>query len=194
VVESGRWGAQQGTKVHRFEAEIAAYQEAAQGIAVTNGTVALKLALTAAGVGVGDDVIIPGYTFVDTATAALEVGAVPVFADIDPQTYTLDLASAAACLTPRTRAIMLVHLGGRPADMDTLMALAQCHDLVVIEDAAQVWGAAWQGRRAGTLGHAAGFSFQSSKNMTAGEGGMILTKDTAIGAMAPITEQLWPSA
>src|SRR5262245_31671748 len=184
VVESGRWGAVQGTQVRDFEAEFAAYHEAACGIAVINGTVALKLALTAAGVGVGDEVIMPGYTFVATATAALEIGAVPVFADIDPQTYTLDPASAAACITPRTRAILPVHLGGRPADMDAIMALAQLHNLVVIEDAAQAWGAAWQGRMAGTLGHVAGFSFQSSKNITAGEGGMILTNDTALGAMA----------
>lgn len=184
VVESGRWGAQQGTEVRAFEQEFAAYQEAAYGIAVTNGTVALKLALTAAGVGVGDEVIMPGYTFVATATAALEVGAVPVFADIDPGTYTLDPASVEACITPRTRAIVPVHLGGRPADMDALMALAQGHNLVVIEDAAQAWGASWQGRPAGTLGHVAGFSFQSSKNITAGEGGMILTNDPAIGALA----------
>jgi dTDP-4-amino-4,6-dideoxygalactose transaminase len=184
VVESGRWGAQQGTEVHRFEAEFAAYQEAAYGIAVTNGTVALKLALTAAGVGVGDEVIMPGYTFVATATAALEIGAIPVFADIDSGTYTLDPASVEVCITPRTRAIVPVHLGGRPADMDALMTLAQRHGLVVIEDAAQAWGASWQGRKAGTLGHAAGFSFQSSKNITAGEGGIILTNDAAIGALA----------
>ena len=184
VVESGRWGAQQGDEVRHFEAEFAAYQEAAHGIAVTNGTVALKLALTAAGVGLGDEVIMPGYTFVATATAALEIGAVPVFADIDPHTYTLDPASAEACITSRTRALLPVHLGGRPADMEAIMALAQRHNLVVIEDAAQAWGASWQGRMAGTLGHVAGFSFQSSKNITAGEGGMILSNDAAIGAMA----------
>src|SRR5215467_13338104 len=184
VVESGHWGAQQGGEVRHFEAEFAAYQEAAQGIAVTNGTVALKLALTAAGVGLGDEVIMPGYTFVATATAALEIGAVPVFADIDPQTYTLDPASAEACITSRTRALLPVHLGGRPADMDAIMALAQRHDLKVIEDAAQAWGASWQGRKAGTLGHVGGFSFQSSKNITAGEGGIILTNDPAIGALA----------
>lgn len=184
VVESGRWGAQQGSEVRQFEAEFASYQQAAYGIAVTNGTVALKLALTAAGVGVGDEVIMPGYTFVATATAALEIGAVPVFADIDPGTYTLDPASAAACITSRTRAIMPVHLGGRPADMDAIMALAQRHDLVVIEDAAQAWGASWQGRGAGTLGHIAGFSFQSSKNITAGEGGMILSNEATLGDMA----------
>ena len=117
VVESGRWGAQQGGEVRHFEAEFAAYQEAVHGIAVTNGTVALKLALTAAGVGLGDEVIMPGYTFVATATAALEIGAVPVFADIDPHTYNLDPASAEACITSRTRALLPVHLGGRPADM-----------------------------------------------------------------------------
>jgi dTDP-4-amino-4,6-dideoxygalactose transaminase len=184
VVESGRWGAQQGGEVHRFEDEFAAYQDAAHGIAVTNGTVALKLALTAAGVGVGDEVIMPGYTFVATATAALEIGAVPVFADIDPHTYTLDPASAETCMTPRTRALLPVHLGGRPADMEAIMALARRHNLVVIEDAAQAWGASWQGRMVGTLGQVAGFSFQSSKNITAGEGGMILSNDAALGAMA----------
>jgi dTDP-4-amino-4,6-dideoxygalactose transaminase len=184
VVESGCWGAQQGTEVRRFEAEFAAYQEATYGVAVTNGTVALKLALTAAGVGVGDEVIMPGYTFVATATAALEIGAVPVFADIDPGTYTLAPESVAACITPRTRAIVPVHLGGRPADMDAIMALAQRYDLRVVEDAAQAWGASWQGRKAGTLGHVGGFSFQSSKNITAGEGGIILTNDTAIGTLA----------
>jgi dTDP-4-amino-4,6-dideoxygalactose transaminase len=184
VVESGRWGATQGTEVHSFETEFAAYHEAAYGIAVVNGTVALKLALTAAGVGVGDEVIVPGYTFVATATAALEIGAVPVFADIDAQTYTLDPSSAAACVTPRTRAIIPVHLGGRPADMEALLALAQRHDLAVIEDAAQAWGASWQERKVGTLGHIGCFSFQSSKNITAGEGGIMLTNDPAIAAMA----------
>jgi len=184
VVESGCWGTQQGNEVRHFEAEFAAYQCAAYGIAVTNGTVALKLALTAAGVGLGDEVIMPGYTFVATATTALEIGAVPVFADIDPQTYTLDPASAEACITSRTRALLPVHIGGRPADMEAIMALAQRHNLVVIEDAAQAWGASWQGCMAGTLGHVGCFSFQSSKNITAGEGGMILSNDAAIGAMA----------
>jgi dTDP-4-amino-4,6-dideoxygalactose transaminase len=184
VVESGRWGSQQGTEVRQFEAEFAAYHDATHAIAVTNGTVALKLALTAAGVGVGDEVIMPGYTFVATATAALEIGAVPVFAEIDPETYTLDPASAAACITPRSRAILPVHLGGRVADMDAILALAGQHHLVVIEDAAQAWGASWKGKKAGTLGQMSGFSFQSSKNITAGEGGMLLSNDPEIGPLA----------
>jgi dTDP-4-amino-4,6-dideoxygalactose transaminase len=184
VVESGHWGAEQGTEVRKFEAEFAAYHEAAHGIAVVNGTVALKLALTAAGVGVGDEVIVPGYTFIATATAALEIGAVPVFADIDPDTYTLDPVSAAACVTPRTRAILPVHLGGRPADMEALLALAQRHDLVLVEDAAQAWGASWQGRKVGALGHIGCFSFQSSKNITAGEGGIMLANAPVIADMA----------
>jgi dTDP-4-amino-4,6-dideoxygalactose transaminase len=184
VIASGRWGATQGTEVSRFEEEFAAYQEAAYGIAVVNGTVALKLSLTAAGVGVGDEVIIPGYTFVATATAALEIGAVPVFADIDAQTYTIDPVHAATCITPRTRAIIPVHLGGRPADMDAILALAQQHDLVVVEDAAQAWGATWQGKKVGALGQIGGVSFQSSKNITAGEGGMMLSNDPSIGALA----------
>lgn len=184
VLQSGRWGAQQGGEVEHFEEEFAAYQGAAQAVAVTNGTIALKLALTAAGVGVGDEVIMPGYTFVATATAALEIGAVPVFADIDPHTYTLDPLSVEACMTPRTRAMVPVHLGGRPADMDALMALAARYDVRVIEDAAQAWGASWQGNKTGTLGHVAGFSFQSSKNMTAGEGGMIVSNHPDIAALA----------
>ena len=184
VVTSGQWDSIQGTEVQQFEKEFAAYQDAAHGIAVVNGTVALKLALTAAGVGVGDEVIVPGYTFVATATAALEIGAVPIFADIDPHTYTLDAEHAAACITPRTRAIVPVHLGGRPADMDAIANLAAQHDLVIIEDAAQAWGAAWNGTRVGALGDIGGVSFQASKNITAGEGGMMLCNDPAIGALA----------
>ncbi len=184
VVTSGRWISTQGTEVKQFESEYVAYHDAAYGVAVVNGTVALKLALTAAGVGVGDEILMPGYTFVATATAALEIGAVPVFVDIDPETYTMDPAHAAEMITPRTRAIVPVHLGGRPADMDAILALAQRHDLAVVEDAAQAWGSSWNGDKVGALGDIGGISFQASKNITAGEGGMMLTNDPAIGEMA----------
>jgi dTDP-4-amino-4,6-dideoxygalactose transaminase len=184
VIESGRWGALDGTEVRDFETEFAAYQDAAHGIAVVNGTVALKLGLMACGIGLGDEVIVPAYTFVATATAALEIGAVPVFADIDPHTYTLDPAHVAACITPRTRAIVPVHLGGRPADMDALQALAQRHHLAIVEDAAQSWGSAWKHTKVGALGQIGGFSFQASKNITAGEGGILLSNDAEISAVA----------
>ena len=183
VLQSGRWDALKGEEVSHFEAEFAAYQGAAHGVAVTNGTVALKLALIAAGVGPGDEVIVPGYTFIATATAALELGAIPIFADVDPQTYTLDPDSVAANITPRTRAIVPVHLGGCPADMDGLLALARRHGLAVVEDAAQAWGASWKGCRVGTLGQCGIVSFHASKNLTAGEGGMVLCNDPDIAAL-----------
>jgi dTDP-4-amino-4,6-dideoxygalactose transaminase len=184
VITSGRWTSAQGEEVKNFETEFAAYHDAAYGIAVVNGTVALKLALTAAGVGVGDEVLMPGYTFVATATAALEIGAVPVFVDIDPETYTIDPTHAEALVTSRTRAIVPVHLGGRPADMDAILDIGKQHDLAVIEDAAQAWGSTWNGSKVGALGDIGGVSFQASKNITAGEGGMMLTNDPTIGEMA----------
>ena len=183
VLQSGHWDALKGEEVSHFEAEFAAYQGAAHGVAVTNGTVALKLALIAAGVGPGDEVIVPGYTFIATATAALELGAIPVFADVEPHSYTLDPDSVAACLTSRTRAIMPVHLGGCPADMDGLLALSRRHGLAMVEDAAQAWGAAWNGAQVGTLGQCGIVSFHASKNLTAGEGGMVLCDDPDIASM-----------
>ena len=183
VLQSGHWDALKGEEVSHFEAEFAAYQGATHGVAVTNGTVALKLALIAAGVGPGDEVIVPGYTFIATATAALELGAIPVFADVDPHSYTMDPDSVEACLTSRTRAIMPVHLGGCPADMDGLLALSRRHGLAVVEDAAQAWGAAWNGAQVGTLGQCGIVSFHASKNLTAGEGGMVLCDDPDIASM-----------
>ena len=183
VLQSGHWDALKGVEVSHFEAEFAAYQGAAHGVAVTNGTVALKLALIAAGVGPGDEVIVPGYTFIATATSALELGAIPVFADVDSRTYTLDPDSVAACLTSRTRAIMPVHLGGCPADMDGLLALSRRHGLAVVEDAAQAWGAAWNGTPVGTLGQCGIVSFHASKNLTAGEGGMVLCDDPDVESL-----------
>ena len=150
------------------------------GIAVVNGTVALRIALLAAGIRAEDEVIVPPYTFVATATAVLEANAIPVFADIDLHTFNLDPAAVEAAITPRTRAIIPVHFAGQPADMDAIMALAADRGILVLEDAAHAHGATYRGRPAGSLGHIASFSFQSSKNLTAGEGGIITTNDDAL--------------
>jgi dTDP-4-amino-4,6-dideoxygalactose transaminase len=150
---------------------------AAHGVAVMNGTVALEIALKAGRIGEGDEVIVPSYTFAATATAVLNVNAIPVFVDIDPETYCIDLQGVRGALSPRTKAIIPVHFAGHPADMDTLMSVASERSLFLIEDAAQAHCAEWRGTPVGGLGHIGTFSFQSSKNMTSGEGGMILTQD-----------------
>ncbi len=174
VLHSGKWGIG-GDKVPEFEEAFARFQDARYGICVTNGTAALEIALRAAGVGPGDEVVIPPYTFVATATACLSLGALPVFADIDPETYNLSPEAAEAQITERTKAIIAVHIAGCPADMDALPELARRYGLTLIEDAAQAHAAAWRGRRVGAIGDMGTFSFQSSKNLNAGEGGIILT-------------------
>ena len=182
VVRSGVWGSLDGTRVREFERAFADLHGAAEGIAVNSGTTALTVALTAVGVGPGDEVIVPSYTFVATATAVLLAGAAPVFADIEPDTYNLDPEAAERAITERTKAIVPVHFGGAIADMDRFRALARRHrHLSIIEDAAHAHGARYAGACPGTLGAAAAcFSFQSSKNLSAGEGGIILTDDEAI--------------
>ncbi len=177
TLRSGRWGRLHGAEVTEFEARFARLHGCAHGIAVVNGTVALRIALLAAGLRAGDEVIVPPYTFVATASAVVEANGVPVFADVHPQTFNLDPAAVEAAVTPRTRAVIPVHFAGQPADMDAIMALARTHGLTVVEDAAHAHGAEYRGRPAGSLGHLATFSFQSSKNMTAGEGGLITTND-----------------
>lgn len=173
-VRSGLWGLG-GPSIGEFERRFAEYQQAEYGICVANGTVSLIVALRAAGVRPGDEVIVPPYTFMATAGSVVEVGAIPVFVDIDPSTYCLDPEMVLAAITPRTRAMIPVHLGGHPADMDRLMEIAEKHGLVVIEDAAHAHGAEWKGRRVGAIGHMGSFSFQSSKNLCCGEGGLIAT-------------------
>jgi dTDP-4-amino-4,6-dideoxygalactose transaminase len=183
VLESGTWGiAGDGdqNRIAEFERAFAEAHDAAHGQAVFNGSAALEVALRALDIDYGDEVIVPAYTFLATATACLMVGAVPVFADIDPETYNLDPASVAAVVTDRTRAIIPVHIGGCPADLDALGEIARRHDLRVIEDACQAHGAAWRGRRVGAIGDLGCFSFQSSKNINAGEGGLIVTDDAAL--------------
>jgi dTDP-4-amino-4,6-dideoxygalactose transaminase len=170
-----------GANVQALESEFAAYQEVDQAVGVSDGTTALQLALLACGVVPGDEVITASHTFIATAEAIALVGASPVFVDIDPLTYTLDPAQIEARITPRTRAIIPVHLYGQPADMDPIMDVAGAHDLKVIEDACQAHGARYKGHRTGGLGHLAAYSFYFSKNLGAyGEAGMVTTNDGAL--------------
>lgn len=177
VLRSGHWGSTSGTTVRTFEQEFAAHQQTEYGFALSNGTLALAAALRAGGVGIGDEVIVPPYTFIATAAAALFVGAVPVFADVDPTTHLLDPEAAKAAITERTKAIIPVHLAGGVADMDAFAKIGAEHDVVIIEDSAQATGAAWKGTPVGGLGDIGTFSFQSSKNLTAGEGGAVTTNN-----------------
>ena len=178
VVEEDQWGVRSAT-IKQFEEAFAAYHEAEFALAMANGTLALQAALLALGVEPGDEVILPAYTFVATAAAVRYAGAHPVFADVDPTTFNLNPQDAARRITPRTRAIMPVHIGGNPADMAAINKLAEQHGLAVIEDAAQAHGAIYNGRKVGAPGLAGCSSFQSSKNMTGGEGGILLTNDRA---------------
>lgn len=177
TVESRRWGGfpYPTPLAQDFCARFAEMQGARYALPVANGTVSLTAALMAAGVRFGDEVIVPAYTWDGTATAALAMGAVPVFADVDPDTYCLDVESARRAITGKTKAIIPVHLAMRFTDMDRLMQLAQEHGLKVIEDCAHAHGGAWKGRGAGSIGDIGSFSLQESKLMTSGEGGLLTT-------------------
>ena len=168
----------QGPEVAAFEEEFAAaLVPGTRAVAVNSGTSALHLGLLAAGIGPGDEVIVPSFTFAATANSVAVTGATPVFADIDPDTYTLSPVAVEAAVTERTRAIMPVHLYGHPAHMDALQAIADSCGLMVIEDAAQAHGATLHGRAVGSFGAFAAFSFYPTKNMTSGEGGMVTSRD-----------------
>jgi len=180
VVRGGEWFAPSGTQVKAFEEAFARFHGAPYATACTNGTHAIEIALRAAGVRAGDEVIVPPYTFIATASACVQVNAVPVFADIDPDTYNLDPRAAEAAITERTTAIIAVHVAGCPADLDAFPELAKRRGLRLIEDSAQAHAAAWRGRRVGSFGDAGTFSFQASKNLNAGEGGIVLTNDAAL--------------
>jgi dTDP-4-amino-4,6-dideoxygalactose transaminase len=167
-----------GQEVTLFEQEFAAFCEVNYAVGVDSGTSALELALRAYGIGPGDEVITVANTFVATAFAISYTGATPVLVDVDPQTYTIDVNGLERAITPRTKAIIPVHLYGHPADMDSILGLAEQRDFVVIEDACQAHGARYKGKRVGSLGHAAAFSFYPSKNLGAyGDGGMVVTND-----------------
>jgi dTDP-4-amino-4,6-dideoxygalactose transaminase len=176
VLESGQFVL--GPEVEAFEREFAQYSGARAGIGVNTGTSALHLALLAAGIGPGDEVITVPFTFVATVSAICYTGATPVLVDVDPVSFTMDPAQVEAAISPRTKAILPVHLYGQPADMDPIMEIARRHGLVVIEDACQAHGAAYKEQRAGSIGDMACFSFYPGKNLGAcGEGGMVVTSN-----------------
>lgn len=185
VVRSGKWwrGAYERasqSKVAQFEDAFAAYQHANYGVAVTNGTQALECALKAADIGPGDEVIVPALTFVATATAVALVNALPVIVDVDPASYNINPEAVEAAVTERTKAIIPVHNGGYPCDMDRLTHVASKYGLSVLEDCAHAHGSEWKGRRVGSVGDLGAFSFQMGKTLTCGEGGMVLTNSEVL--------------
>lgn len=174
------WISSEGPFVERFEAEMAARVGRRYGVAVTNGTAALEAAVVALGLGPGDEVILPTFTIISCAAAVVRAGATPVVVDCDPVTWNMDVGQVADRITPRTRAIMAVHIYGLPVDMDPLLALAERHGLRIIEDAAEMHGQTHRGRPCGSFGDLSVFSFYPNKHVTTGEGGMILTDDPAL--------------
>ena len=176
----------QGPKVAEFEKKFAEYIGVKHAVATSSGTTALHTALLAAGIKAGDEVITTPFTFAATSNSALYVGAKPVFVDIDPETYNIDPKKLEEAVTDKTRAIIPVHLYGQPADMDPICKIAEEHDLVVIEDAAQAHGAIYNDKKAGSIGDAGCFSFYPTKNMTTSEGGMITTDNDEIAETARI--------
>ena len=184
ALRSGKWGGD-GPMETEFGQKFAAFQRANHAVCVSSGTTALQTVFEAIGIGAGDEVIIPGLTWIATASAVLSANGVPVFADASRETFCMDAQSAERLITPRTKAIVPVHLSGAMTDMDAIMDVARRHNLVVIEDAAHAHGSLWhcadgEVRGAGAIGDAGCFSFQASKSLTSGEGGVILTRDAAL--------------
>lgn len=177
ALEQGQWWRMGGSEVTTFEQEFGAYHGTEHALAVTNGTHALELALQVLGVGPGTEVIVPAFTFISSSQAAQRLGAVAVPVDIDPDTYNIDPAAAAAAITSRTAAIMPVHMAGQIADMDALGKVSADSGVPLIQDAAHGHGAEWDGKKVGELGAVAAFSFQNGKLMTAGEGGLVTFND-----------------
>ena len=173
VFESGKWW--YGERVKEFEEKFARFQDAQYGVSCTNGTAALEIGLLACGIGAGDEVIVPPYTFVATASAVLKVNAIPVFADIQLETFNLDPIDTEKKITRRTKAIIPVHFAGLPVDMDAFNRLSKKYKVKIIEDACHSWGSKWKGKGTGAIGECGAFSFQMSKNITSGEGGILLT-------------------
>jgi dTDP-4-amino-4,6-dideoxygalactose transaminase len=181
-LESGAWCRTDDDAewVDRIEERFATFQDAEFGCAVGNGTLALEVALEACGLQPGEEVIVPGYSFLATASAVVRAGGVPIFADIDPETYNLDPASVAEEITKRTAGVVGVHFAGYPLDFDELLPVVEANDLFLVEDAAHAHGSEWRDRRVGAIGDAGIFSFQQSKPLASGEGGIVLTNDETI--------------
>ncbi len=186
VIKSGRWGGfpYPGPKTAELARRFSELQGGGYAVPMANGTVTMEVACRASEIGWGDEVIVPAYTFQATAAAPMAAGAVPVIVDVDPNTYCLDPQAVEKTITPKTKAIIPVHLGHQMADMDAIMALAEKYNLIVIEDCAHAHGAKWNGRGAGTIGHFGSFSMQSSKTLTTGEGGLLLCRTPELAAKA----------
>ena len=187
VLESHRWtsapyifrGDMSLSRVYQLEERFAAYHDCKFGVATGSGTDALQIAYCAAGLRPGDEAIMPPNTFIATATPALHLDAVPIFADIDSETLCLDPEAVEAAIADRTRLIIPLHLGGYPADMDSIMEIARKHDLKVVADACHAHGTEWRGKKVAAFSHLSAFSFQQDKQITAGEGGIVITNDQA---------------
>jgi dTDP-4-amino-4,6-dideoxygalactose transaminase len=184
VVRGGKWSSNLGSEVRTFENEFAAYNGARHAIAVNSGSSALQVALAAQGIGAGDEVIVPTYTYVASANAALLVSATPILVDVEADTYNISPAAVEAAITPCTRAIVAVHFSGSMANIEALQAIAEKHNLAIIEDAAHSHGGRYDGKAIGTFGIAGCFSFQASKNLNCGEGGILLTDDDNFARIA----------
>lgn len=184
VLETGKWcslgGDPQWSKVAQFEREFAKWNKAKYAIATTSGTSALVLALKASGIEAGDEVIVPAVTFIASATSVILANAIPIFVDIDPETYQISPAAIESAITNRTKAIIPVHYGGYPADMDKIREIAKRYNLLIIEDAAEAHGSEWKEEKVGSIGNAGCFSFQMGKPLTCGEGGAVLTDDEVL--------------
>jgi dTDP-4-amino-4,6-dideoxygalactose transaminase len=184
IVKSGKWGNPDcGGEVAEFESEFAKFCGTKYALTCVNGSVALRLALIACGVKPGDEVIVPPYTFIATASIVIEANCVPVFVDIDPRTYNLDASMIEEAITSRTKVIIPVHFAGQACEMDEILLQAKKYSLRVIEDACHAHGAEYKGMKLGSIGDAGCFSFQSSKNLTCGEGGMVVTNDDQLFQM-----------
>jgi len=191
ALESGKWcRIYEGSRAEQFEKAFAAYHDAKHGIAVANGTVSLELALKAGGIGYEDEVLVPAVTFIASASAVTEVGAVPVFADVDPETGQISPQSIEDSATDKTKAALVVHYGGYPVDFDKILPVAKRNRLFLVEDCAHAHGTEWKGRKVGAIGGMGSFSFQESKSLASGEGGMVLTDDDELEKRARLIHNI----